>query len=285
MAYGKAIELFLVDGTANGLVTAELSNWNGKAIKIPRVEVSECKRDDLSQAGIYFLFCKEDSGDDSVYIGEAEDVKSRLKQHLTDYENGKETYYWNAAVVFVGRDLNKALIRYLENRIVNIARACKRYIVLTIKTVRNPVLKESQIAAMEEFVDHVRVLINTLGYKVLEPLVQKVNDEKSIVNQDFIIKTSSVSAIGRVTTEGFVLVKGAVVNKKTSSRSLGSGLVNLRHKILNSDKMDGLKTIEDILFTSSSAAADFVLGYSVSGQATWKTPGGKTLKELESALT
>ena len=35
MAYGKAIELFLVNGTADSLITAELSNWNGKAIKIP----------------------------------------------------------------------------------------------------------------------------------------------------------------------------------------------------------------------------------------------------------
>ena len=46
MAYGKAIELFLVNGTADNLVTAELSNWNGKAIKIPRTEVSGCDRDD-----------------------------------------------------------------------------------------------------------------------------------------------------------------------------------------------------------------------------------------------
>jgi hypothetical protein len=29
MAYGKAIELFLVNGTADSLITAELSNWNG----------------------------------------------------------------------------------------------------------------------------------------------------------------------------------------------------------------------------------------------------------------
>ena len=39
MAYGKAIELFLVNGTAESLITAELSNWNGKAIKIPRTEI------------------------------------------------------------------------------------------------------------------------------------------------------------------------------------------------------------------------------------------------------
>ena len=47
MAYGKSIELFLANGTADSLITAELSNWNGKAIKIPRIEVSDCKRDDI----------------------------------------------------------------------------------------------------------------------------------------------------------------------------------------------------------------------------------------------
>lgn len=40
MPYGKSIELFLVNGTEDSLITAELSNWNGKAIKIPRIEVT-----------------------------------------------------------------------------------------------------------------------------------------------------------------------------------------------------------------------------------------------------
>lgn len=47
MVYGKTIELFLVNGTADSIITAELSNWNGKAIKIPRTEVADCTRDDL----------------------------------------------------------------------------------------------------------------------------------------------------------------------------------------------------------------------------------------------
>ena len=29
MAYGKSIELFLANGTADSLITAELSNWTG----------------------------------------------------------------------------------------------------------------------------------------------------------------------------------------------------------------------------------------------------------------
>lgn len=56
MAYGKSIELFLVNGTADSLITAELSNWNGKAIKIPRIEVPGCARDDrYNTAGSIFL--------------------------------------------------------------------------------------------------------------------------------------------------------------------------------------------------------------------------------------
>ncbi len=106
MAYGKSIELFLVNGTADSLVIAELSDWNGKELKIPRIEAASCNRNDITQAGVYFLFCKEDDGSDSVYIGEAEDVKERLVQHLRDYQSEKEKYYWNTAVIFTSISLD-----------------------------------------------------------------------------------------------------------------------------------------------------------------------------------
>ncbi len=281
MAYGKSIELFLVNGTADSLIIAELSNWNGKAIKIPRIEVSSCNRDDITQAGVYFLFCKEDDGSDSVYIGEAENVKDRLVQHLRDYQSEKEKYYWSTAVVFIGRDLNKALIRYLENRFVEIARASKRYLVLTKNTYRNTVMKESQIAVMEEFVDNVKILINALGYKVLEPFAQVDPSNDTVDDKLLYITSGSVNATGKVTAEGFVVFAGATLNEKMSVRSLSAGMQKQRQKLFDSSKVNNLVTTEDILFSSSSAAADFILGYSVSGPRTWKTKGGRTLKELE----
>lgn len=284
MAYGKSIELFLVNGTADSLITAELSNWNGKAIKIPRIEVASCSRADISQAGVYFLFCKEDDGTDSVYIGEAENVKDRLVQHLRDYQSEKEKFYWNTAVIFVGRDLNKALIRYLENRFVEIARSCKRYMVLTKNTYRNTVMKESQVAVMEEFVDNVKILINALGYKVLDPLLQIGTDVTS-ADEELFINTGSTSATGMVTSEGFVVLKGAVVNEKTSAKSLSAGMKKLRDRIFADGRVVNMTTTEDILFSSSSAAADFVLGYSASGPRTWKAKDGRTLKEIEDNAT
>lgn len=282
MTYGKSIELFLVNGTADSLTIAELSNWNGKAIKIPRIEVASCVRSDITQAGVYFLFCRDETDDsDSVYIGEAENVKERLLQHLRDYQTEKEKYYWNTAIVFIGRDLNKAHIRYLENRLVEIARECNRYTVLTKNTYKNTVLKESQIAAMEEFIDNIKILINTLGYKVLEPFIQKTSDENTTDSDLLYISVGSAMATGMVTTEGFVVLKGSTINEKTSVKSLSAGMVKLRSKHMNSNAVDGFVTVENILFSSSSAAADFVLGYSISGPRTWKTKEGRPLKEIE----
>ena len=272
MAYGKSIELFLVNGTADSLVTAELSNWNGKAIKIPRIEVQTTQREELLGPGVYFLFCKEEDGTDSVYIGEAEKVQERLIQHLRDYQAEKEKYYWTTAVIFVGRDLNKAHIRYLENRFFELTKECKRYHILTKNTYKNTVLKESQIAVMEEF-------INALGYKVFEPILQhkKAEDEKDVLY----IKTGSVKAKGLITTEGFVVLAGSGVNEKVSEKSLSPGAVKLREKLFREGKVENLKMTEDILFSSSSAAADFLLGYSVSGPRTWKNNQGVSLKELD----
>lgn len=283
MAHGKSIELFLVNGTVDSLIIAELSNWSGKAIKIPRIEVASCNREDIAQAGVYFLFCKEDDSSDSVYIGEAENVKERLMQHLREYQSEKEKYYWNTAVVFVGRDLNKALIRYLENRFVEIARSSNRYTVLTKNTYRNTVMKESQLAVMEEFIDNVKVLINALGYKVLEPFSQADSPESKMDDETLSLSTGSASAYGKVTTEGFVVFAGARVNEKTSAKSLSAGAQKMRQKFFESGKIENLVTAVDILFSSPSAAADFILGYSVSGPQTWKTKDGRTLKDIESS--
>ena len=219
-----------------------------------------------------------------MYIGEAENVQERLKQHVRDYQSDKETYYWNTAVIFVGRDLNKAMIRYLENQFVQIARESKRYLVLTKNTYQNTVLKDSQKAVMEEFIDNVKTLINALGYKVLEPLVQADLSSRKIDDEVLYITSGSVNARGMVTSEGFVVLSGTTVNE-TTAQSLSPGMLKLRKDLLDSTKVENLTTIEDILFSSSSAAADFVLGYSASGPRSWKAKNGRTLKEIEISLS
>ena len=277
MAYGKAIELFLVNGTADSLITAELSNWNGKAIKIPRTEVAGCDRDDIKGVGVYFLICQEDDGTDSVYIGEAENVLDRLVQHLRDYQSGKEKYYWNTAVIFVGRDLNKALIRYLENRFVEIAKECGRYTVLTKSTYKNTVLKEAQIASMEEFIDNVKILINTLGYKVLVP-VPKASDDTVYLY----CKGVSALAKGFVSAGGFTVMEGSTVSDHTvpSFETKGKTYYKLRNNLIKDGLIVDRVFTRDYEFNAPSAASAVILGHTSNGNADWKTADGIKLKDL-----
>ncbi|MCH5288073.1 MAG: GIY-YIG nuclease family protein [Christensenellaceae bacterium] len=274
MNFGKAIELFLVNGTADSLVTAELSNWNGKAIKIPRTEVNRCAREDIRNAGVYFLFCQEDDGSESVYIGEAENVHERLLGHLHDYQSGKEKYYWNTAILFIGRDLNKALIRYLENRFVEIARECNRYTILTKNTYKNTVMKESQIASMEEFIENVKVLINTLGYRVLVPVPTATDATVYLY-----CTGSSAKAKGFISSGGLTVLKDSVVSPGMVP-SMSKSYAMLRQKLETDGTILDGRFQRDYEFSSPSAAATVVRGHSSNGNVEWKTVDGVKLKDL-----
>lgn len=53
--FGKTISLFLIEGDPNKRWVCELSNWNGKAYKIPRIDVKRCSdRKDLASCGVIF---------------------------------------------------------------------------------------------------------------------------------------------------------------------------------------------------------------------------------------
>lgn len=224
-----------------------------------------------------------------MYIGEAENVKERLVQHMRDYNSEKEKYYWSTAVIFTGRDLNKASIRYLENRFVEISRSLRRYLVLTKNTYRNTVMKESQIAAMEEFIENVKILLGALGFKVLEPLDKpdkskndtsgKEQAEEIRLHLERTIKdVGKIEANGIRTSEGFVVLQGSHISP-VDDNTISTALKEQRKKA--SIESGILK--EDVLLSSPSYAAMFVIGKSANGLTSWKTSEGRSLKDIENS--
>lgn len=277
MAYGKTIELFLADGTNNGIVTAELSNWSGKAIKIPRIEIKQSTRDDITEPGVYFLLCEEADGTTSAYIGEAENVKERLMIHINDYNAGKEKYYWATSIIFVGRDLNKTLIRYLENRLVETALISGKYKVLTKSTYKKTIIKESQKANMEEFIDNIKILLKTLGYDFLEAPEKPESTDTMLY-----CKGNGASATGFVSTNGFTVLSGSTVSNHTVN-SFATNVVSwykLRIKLEEDGTIvNGILT-KDYEFSSPSAASAIMLGRPSNGNTDWKDTSGISLKDL-----
>lgn len=84
MAYGKSVQLYLVDGTPGGLIIAEILSWTGKIMACPRSNLeSLLRRDEVAGTGLYILLGEDpdDPGRPTAYIGETDEVKRRLIQH------------------------------------------------------------------------------------------------------------------------------------------------------------------------------------------------------------
>lgn len=292
---GKSINLFLMDGDATGRIKCTLANWTGIAYKIPRTELDKCKeRDDLKQSGVYFLFgMSDETGKNVVYIGQAgarkngEGILNRLQEH----KRNPEKDYWTEAIVFTtsNNSFGPTEISYLENRFCNLSVSANRY---EVKNGNDPTLgniTEEKECEMEEFIDYAKVIMGTLGHKVFEPLTKpmpmKKEDIEDVSNEDrklFLKRTikgvGTVEAVGSQTTEGFVVFEGSHISP-TDDDTIPVAIKDQRKKA-NVDVENILK--ENILFTSPSYAAMFVVGKSANGLTSWKTEDGKTLKSLES---
>lgn len=281
MAFGKTIKIFLIDGDPNGRMSCELSNWTGKAYKIPRIKIKDCTdRDDLVSTGVYLLFGKDEEGKDLVYMGEAETILKRLNQHL----NQKD--FWNETIVFISKDenLNKAHIKYLENRLHDIAKNANRYKVENFITPTQSSISEPDQAEMEEFLENIKMLVNTLGHKVFE---EKRDFRPKQKKETFFIKAArGADAEGEPTSDGFVVFKGSKAAGSTVP-SMTSNFLNLRQKLIDEKAIvengNSYEFVEDYIFSSPSTAAAMVMGRNANGLTEWKLYSGITLKEYESS--
>jgi hypothetical protein len=283
--YQKTIKLFLLDGEPNGRVVCEISNWTGKAYRIPRGKVKDCvNREDLAKTGVYILLGGRDMEGEKpkAYIGEAENIFQRLKQHLGEKE------FWNEAVVFLSKDenLNKAHIKYLEARLFSAAQNANRFNLTNGNKPPQPSLSESDQAEMEEFSDYIRLLTSTLGYRVFEPVLDQSGNVEETSDQLFTLgqRQSEAEARGKRSPDGFVVLKGSTI-KKTVSNSYPTGYFRLRKRLkekgIIQDRNGSWVFSEDYLFSSPSTASSIVLGRSSNGLNEWKNSSGKKLKEVE----
>lgn len=290
---GKAITVFLMDGDPSGRIKCTLTNWTGMAYKIPRTELEKCKfLPVLKQSGVYFLFgTSDDTGEAIVYIGQAgarkngEGILLRLQEHKRDTRMD----YWTEAVVYTtsNNSFGPTEISYLENRFCNIAISSGRY---TVKNGNDPSpgnVTEEKESELEEFIDYAKIVMGTLGYKIFEKLVRVaptvIVSDPTAANVDvlFELKQGKVDAKGQRTSDGFVIYKDSRI-RTTTAQSCPKHAKKARERHTDIINEDGILQ-SDILLRSPAEAACFVTGSSINARDAWKTPDGKTLKEIEIA--
>ena len=274
------LKIFLAFGDPKRLRTAELSNWTGKAVAGPRSEFEKLLgREESLSPGVYFLTGTDpDTNKGAIYIGEAECIKDRIKSHLS-----KD--FWNNIVFFITKDenLTKAHIRYIEGRLIEIAKLAERTVVMNSQG-SGAKLPESDREDMEVFLEKMLQVLPVLG---VESFVQRTSTVESDAEREMLTcKIKNVIASGYLTPNGIVVLAGssAVLTERSSAKKWPSVMVQ-RNKLIEEgglvqtgDKYDFFKDTE---FSSPSSAAAVIHGGSANGLTAWVNKDGKSLKDLQ----
>ena len=294
----KLLKLFVIESKKN-LKTVDLSNWVGK------VYIGNRKHIDIIQqipevsksTGIYLLLGNDTQTNERfLYIGEADDIAQRIKQHSNDTKKD----WFDEFIIFVSKDmdLTKAHVRYLEKSMYELS--LKNLTTIKLKNSCCPPgsnLPEYDIAYMKEFQNNMIFILNNLGIidfvKTNNNDCIKNEDNSNIfylnLTQDRVDKSGNIiKAKLNITDNGYILLKDSYIESAERAPSLKKHIYYKLRKKLEEDNLfiesdiKGLwKTKEDIPFNSCSAAAAVVKNRATNGRTEWKLDSGVTLDEYE----
>lgn len=275
------LKIFLAYGDPKRLRTAELSNWTGKAVSGPRSEFEKLlAREESYSSGVYFLTGTDpETNKSTIYIGEAECIRDRVKSHLA-----KD--FWNNITFFITKDenLTKAHIKYIEGRLIDVARSIERSVVINSQG-SGAKLPESDREDMEVFLEKMQQVLPVLG---VEAFVQKTTIAKEEKQEELLnCNIKDLKATGYLTPNGIVVLKGsqAVLEERSSAKKWPSVLVQ-RNKLIEDgalvEENGAYSFTKDIEFSSPSSAAATIHGGSANGLTAWVNSSGVQLKQLQS---
>jgi hypothetical protein len=281
---GRQIRIYLVDGTPNGIRTAEIINWTGSILVVPRARLPEvAHRREAIRTGVYCLVGPdaEFSNRDKVYVGEGDNVFTRLVAHSNDPAKD----FWTTAVICVSKDenLTKSHGRYLESRLIALAETAGRASVVNGTSPAGNPLPEADLSDMEYFLEQVQVVFPVLGLTFLQPVPTAAEERIVFENNDVGAHARAIESDGE-----FVVLKGSTARKDGSPS--WSSYKELREELIQAGKLrqspnaEFLEFTVDVPFRSPSAAAAVVAGGNRNGRVLWRVEGdGRTYAEWQEA--
>jgi hypothetical protein len=168
------IKIFLVNGNPDSVRTAEISNWAGKAVAGPRSQLELIlRREEANKTGVYFLTgINPETGKQKVCIGAADIVRTQIKGHL-------DQDFWRTIIFFVNKyeNLTKAQVKYVEHRLIEMAKAADRFEVDNGNS-SAPYLPESHAADMKGFLAKIEQVLPVLRQDFLTPISETASAPK-----------------------------------------------------------------------------------------------------------
>ncbi|MFC3568363.1 DUF4357 domain-containing protein, partial [Paracoccus simplex] len=194
------------------------------------------------------------------------------------------------------KDLNltKAHVRYLESRLIVLLREAKK---CSLQNKTEPVferLPEADISDMETFLEEIQLLLPVIGIDFLrrpQMAVAQQSKESSSQTVTFFLTNANKGISARaVEAEGEFIVLTGSTGSLNVSPSFHERIRLVREQALESGRAvrtddHNFRLVEDLAFSSPSAAAVFLFGTSRNGRTDWLVSGSSetysTFKERQ----
>lgn len=298
MVAGKQVRLFLADGSIGGLITAEIMNWTGHILKGKRPQLSEMRqRGEAQRPGVYILTGTHgQTGGPVAYIGMGDDVARRLGN--PKHRVNEEQHDWTDVTIVTSKDANltSAHIRYLESRLIRLAKAVDR---IPLDNGNEPSggaeLPEADESDMDYFIDQLQILLPVVGVELFRGRRQR--SEQSVIAEpapgpsspifELTNGAAGTHARAQLVDGEFTVLAGSRVRAKMPDSRHESPATARQYErrqrihaaliedgsIVESD--NGGVLTRDVVFSSPSAAGSVVQGRaSCNGLTKWRTTDG-----------
>ncbi|MGX7328715.1 GIY-YIG nuclease family protein [Enterococcus bulliens] len=293
MAIAKAIQLYLADGTLNGILTIqEPAGWgSGILVSAPRENFDQLlKRPEVDNAGIYFLLSES-----QVYIGQSH---SSIKTRLTTHDKKKD--WWDRVIFLTKTDksLRATDVQYLEVEFIKLA--------LKNQTAdmdnknggnQNGYISEFDRAANDQFMQEALLLLEVIGITVFmkknkleQPIVATIPEtihttnprtwHPAIADYTFYYRTKNGgdAQMKWISPNEFVLLAGSILGKSFSNNSSGQYAQKLRAQY--TDRINDYILNTDIIFPNPNPTSNMVVGRAANAWTEWKTNQKETLDKV-----
>lgn len=287
MSRPQTIQIHLPQGNPKGIRRSVITTRTVVVYDVPFAETQTfAKMEEASQVGLYFLITKNESGEgSSCYVGESEDVATRLGQHLKKRED------WDRALVAVDltRQWTKTHVRYMEYEAI---RAVKqgRFDSHNGNAGFTSFTPDPLRAECDELLETIEVLTTTLGSPVLRATATQARTDAA---NELVLRDTrkTYDARGTYSNDGLTVFTGSrcrVMSGATDGLTLVPANHRDRIEVTRSQLIkvgvltfDGstLTFAKDHLFDAPSGAATVVVGNPTNGWDAWRTLDGGTLGE------
>ncbi|WP_068305057.1 GIY-YIG nuclease family protein [Pararhodobacter sp. CCB-MM2] len=291
-AFGRTIQLFLVDGKPTGLRKATIHGWTGLLFVSGASAFGDLTaRDEVDRTGVYILSGPdpESAGVTRVYIGSGNSVAERIKQSALKRE------FWETAITVTTSDddLSKGHAEYLEARLIQLAGAAGRVSLdnATQPDFQRRRLPEADVANMEQFLANLRIILPVIGLDMLKPQPKAVVEasrsieERTTGEVQFELRHTTIDVHALAVQEDgeFVVLEGsqALADMNFASNNYARLKARLiEDGVLSATPLTGgqatphrLWFVKPWSFSSPSAAGSVILDRNTNGRTRWVVKG------------